>query len=459
LYHILSEPLLEELISYNDVGNFDRCLTKGTLITTDNGYKPVEEIRVGDKVLTHTGALKSVTWVDKHEHEGFAANIRLVGDYRTLMCTDNHPILTAYTKYKKHCFRKDAIKNIEYLRADQLTYKYQFGLLPKRKGLKDIGLSPDMLYVLGWIMADGYVQSYGNVVKITFQGNQLNCAKRCLTIIEDYIKDEKYYYSSNGARRIERKPGHIESFKNGVYKHDLIVCSKKLHSLAVWFGCNPNHKVLNPAVYNNYGNLMPFIIGWLEGDGHQRLNANYDGYTRNGIELTTIYEDLIHQCRQILIDHGIYSSIRKIPQRRENHQTQYGILISNEYVNKTLSFYESYKYQTVQIAKQTAKNIETEDGFWVPIKLLGLRKIKEPVYNFEVRDDHTYVANGITTHNCMALMQVMIYREQLFNVVVKKKEKENKSRMLFDGPIFAQNWFEDKPQSSMLDDNVYTFGT
>jgi hypothetical protein len=43
--------------------------------------------------------------------------------------------------------------------------------------------------------------------------------------------------------------------------------------------------------------------------------------------------------------------------------------------------------------------------------------------------------------------------------VVKKKEKENKSRMLFDGPIFAQNWFEDKPQSSMLDDNVYTFGT
>jgi hypothetical protein len=59
----------------------------------------------------------------------------------------------------------------------------------------------------------------------------------------------------------------------------------------------------------------------------------------------------------------------------------------------------------------------------------------------------------------MAYMQVMIYREQLFNVVVKKKEKENKSRMLFDGPIFAQNWFEDKPQSSMLDDNVYTFGT
>lgn len=38
----------------------------------------------------------------------------------------------------------------------------------------------------------------------------------------------------------------------------------------------------------------------------------------------------------------------------------------------------------------------------------------------------------------MALMQVMIYREQLYNVVVKKKEKENKQKMLFDGPILRR---------------------
>ena len=58
----------------------------------------------------------------------------------------------------------------------------------------------------------------------------------------------------------------------------------------------------------------------------------------------------------------------------------------------------------------------------------------------------------------MALMQVMIYREQLYNVVVKKKEKENKQKMLFDGPIFAQSWFnDDTPRVFSNDDNVYTF--
>lgn len=63
----------------------------------------------------------------------------------------------------------------------------------------------------------------------------------------------------------------------------------------------------------------------------------------------------------------------------------------------------------------------------------------------------------INTDRVMALMQVMIYREQLFNVVVKEKEKENKSRLLFDGPIFAQNWFDDESPVKFDDDNVYTF--
>ena len=56
----------------------------------------------------------------------------------------------------------------------------------------------------------------------------------------------------------------------------------------------------------------------------------------------------------------------------------------------------------------------------------------------------------------MTLMQIMIYRESLYNVVVKEKEKENKNQMLFDGPIFAQNWF-DTDNEQHYDDNVYTF--
>lgn len=60
----------------------------------------------------------------------------------------------------------------------------------------------------------------------------------------------------------------------------------------------------------------------------------------------------------------------------------------------------------------------------------------------------------------MALMQVMIYREQLYNVKVKEKKEENRNRVLFEGPIFAQSWFDDYSPNIMTkasDDNVYTF--
>ena len=56
----------------------------------------------------------------------------------------------------------------------------------------------------------------------------------------------------------------------------------------------------------------------------------------------------------------------------------------------------------------------------------------------------------------MSLIQVMIYREQLYNVVVKEKKKQNKSRLLFDGPIFSQDmWYDDTMYN--VDENVYTF--
>ena len=448
LYNILSEPLLQELIAYNDTGNFDRCLTKGTLVTTINGDKPVEEIDRTDKVLTHTGKYQNVTWTDKHVHNGNIVVLKCTGDYQELKCTDNHPILVKYTNYKKHKFRNLDYLNEDFLRADKLTNKYQFTLLPKRKLNNKLNISKRFLYLMGWMLSDGYCSPKSNEVKITFQKNQLECLKQCEQIIYEF---------DNSAKCVIKE-------EKGCYR--LITYNKQLHDYAIRFGCQVNNKKLAYDVYNNYSDLMPFVLGILEGDGHQKLNANYDGYTRNCIEFSTVYEELLRQCRQILIDNGIYSSIRKI-KSRNNRKTQYSLLISGEYVKKLLSYYTwdddynyepiySYKFVMPSVNKNTSKVLEDEHGFWVPIKLLHIYATTETVYNFEVQEDHTYVANGVLTHNCMALMQVMIYREQLYNVKVKEKEKDNKNRLLFDGPIFAQDWFDDRPTQSS-DDNVYTF--
>lgn len=436
LYNIMSEPLLEELIAYNDNGNFDRCLTKGTLITTNKGDIPIEEIGINDLVLTDKGNFKPVTWTDKHTHCGNIVTLQYSGDYQKLICTDNHPILVRYTDKLSHKFRKlDCLKE-GFLRADQLKYKYQFALVPKRNIIsKPRTIDDRMLYVLGWIMGDGYCNPKNNEVKITYQLNQLQCAEQCKEIIEKFDPTVP-------CKLIRDK------FKN-CYR--LFVYSKKLHKLAIDFGCIPNNKKINNEVYNNHTDLIPFILGLLEADGHQKY-INYDGYNRNAIEISTIYEELIRQCRQILLDNGIYSTIREIKPR--NGKRQVNLQITGEYVYKLLNYYSynepntscpifSYKFKQIEYKHTKSIVLKDNKGFWVPIRLLENRKTKETVYNIEVQDDHTYVANGIATHNCMALIQVMIYREQLYNVKVKEVKKENRNRVLFDGPIFTQQWFRD----------------
>lgn len=436
LYNIMSEPLLEELIAYNDNGNFDRCLTKGTLITTNKGDIPIEEIGINDLVLTDKGNFKPVTWTDKHTHCGNIVTLQYSGDYQKLICTDNHPILVRYTDKLSHKFRKlDCLKE-GFLRADQLKYKYQFVLVPKRNIIsKPRTIDDRMLYVLGWIMGDGYCNPKSNEVKITYQLNQLQCAEQCKEIIEKFDPTVP-------CKLIRDK------FKN-CYR--LFVYSKKLHKLAIDFGCIPNNKKINNEVYNNHTDLIPFILGLLEADGHQKY-INYDGYNRNAIEISTIYEELIRQCRQILLDNGIYSTIREIKPR--NGKRQVNLQITGEYVYKLLNYYSynepntscpifSYKFKQIEYKHTKSIVLKDNKGFWVPIRLLENRKTKETVYNIEVQDDHTYVANGIATHNCMALIQVMIYREQLYNVKVKEVKKENRNRVLFDGPIFTQQWFRD----------------
>lgn len=51
--------------------------------------------------------------------------------------------------------------------------------------------------------------------------------------------------------------------------------------------------------------------------------------------------------------------------------------------------------------------------------------------------------DNVNVDRVMSLTQVMIYREQLYNVKVKEVKEENKRRVLFDGPIFTQEWFRD----------------
>src|SRR5699024_8809123 len=71
------------------VGGFP-CFEKGTLITTKEGLKKIEDVRKGDFVLTHTNTFKKVVKTMKRNKRGIY-RLRVQGSPKTKI-TDEHPI-------------------------------------------------------------------------------------------------------------------------------------------------------------------------------------------------------------------------------------------------------------------------------------------------------------------------------------------------------------------------------
>lgn len=77
---------------------------------------------------------------------------------------------------------------------------------------------------------------------------------------------------------------------------------------------------------------------------------------------------------------------------------------------------------------------------------------KKNLYNImsEPLLEELIAANDVVNvDRVMALTQVMIYREQLYNIKVKEVKKENRNRVLFEGPIFTQEWFHDDETNNL----------
>lgn len=72
------------------------CLLPGQLIHTINGAKKIEDIQVGDLVLTHKGRFRSVVKTMNRHYDGGVSTIYVTrGPHQGVTVTDEHPILVA----------------------------------------------------------------------------------------------------------------------------------------------------------------------------------------------------------------------------------------------------------------------------------------------------------------------------------------------------------------------------
>jgi hypothetical protein len=94
-----SNGIVPMLRNFNDTARYvDQCFTPDTLVTTDQGPRPIADIKAGDRVLTSKGTYETVQKQVIHQYKGQMFAITLEGHDTPVRVTEEHPILSLKAK-------------------------------------------------------------------------------------------------------------------------------------------------------------------------------------------------------------------------------------------------------------------------------------------------------------------------------------------------------------------------
>jgi intein/homing endonuclease len=411
MHKIYDLALLEELKRFNSKdGNFDRCLVEGTVILTGAGEVPIEQIEEGTKVLTHTGNYRAVTRTTQHLSEKLT-DIYVVGQPNPLTCTSDHPVLVNFQNKRAGNRHWKYQERTGFKAAETLIPYRDFVLIPKRVSIP-APVTSEEAYIIGWYIGDGYLNR--NTFSITFGKNEKLQADRVSEIINRL-------HLQHDAFRANTKSTCTVKFHGGYYK--LTKTSRYVAGLFKKYGGTARNKKYEL-------NCIHSAIGLLEAEGSLKTSP------REAIEISMMPSHIIKHLRQVLIDHGVWSTynVTKTGLHRLN--------IPSSYAQKLCSFTSMYAFESINVQNRNVV-LETEYGFWTPVKQVDTREESRPVYNCEVEIDHTYVSNGFVTHNCMAMIVGMFMMQEMFNTEASPQNRTPHNDWfdnMYNGtPIFADD--------------------
>ena len=390
-HKIYDTALLMEARKFNHKGNYDRCLIGGTQLQTIKGNVPIEEISIGDLVLTHKGRYRSVT-KKTHSLSEKLTEIFIVGQNEPLVCTHDHPVLVSHQKKRAGNRHWGYEENQQFEPAEGLVPVQDYVFIPKRKGLRP-ELPPDEAYIVGWYIGDGHLSK--NSFKITFSSKEYEQAKKVAEIVDrlHLLHDSAGHGNTKKTSTIKKFEGYYILTKTSAYVAELF---RKYGGTA-----NNKHYKLN---------CIHSAIGIIEAEGSLKKTP------REAIEVGMNEKEVIKHLRQVLIDHGIWSSYRV------TNKGLHKLTIPSRYAEKLCQYSTLYELKSKTVRGRTVA-LETEEGFWTPVKAVRTRAEAVEVFNCEVEEDHTYVSEGFVTHNCMALIIGMYMMQEMFNSEVKSDPK------------------------------------
>ena len=360
------------------------CFTGDSLVLTDNGYKRIDEINIGDMVLTHTNQYKKVTNVF---NQGVKDIVNVKGmAIHNIKTTKNHKFLTRerYRLWNNDRRSYDRLFHApEWVEVKDLTGSHYLGLainqeseLPAWDG-----------YTNSWDTGYGVKTHHTNFIKPLLENNDF------WWLMGRYVADG--WHRSQSGIVIAVPDNKLEEFENRVGNlfnysiskertaNKIHIPIKELELFTEQFGYYAHGKKVSSEVLNLPADLLKsFIEGYFSGDG------SYSEDTKL-YKCTTTSEELIYGIGQCIakVYHRPYSIYKT--NRPDTHVIE----------GRTVNQRDTYSLHFKMTAGKQDQAFYEDGHIWFPFSGLESNG-EETVYDIEVEDDHSFTVFNTIVHNC-----------------------------------------------------------
>ncbi len=422
-----------DLVRGIDAGYIDSvsmgCVKAGTMISLPDGYSvPIENLKVGQKIVTHLGNAKEVKNLQIRQYTDDIYKIHVMGIQDPLWITNEHP-MWVITKDQFKCTRRKTSKVCKCTPQDKIkTYCKYLNLKGEDtdKACEHINkeyvfdfIETENLEVGDWAAFPfskevnnpeyatkdfarllGYYLSEGSCIKtkkglpaglsFCFNKKETDFINEVVKLLNIFKTNDNDVHLHNGSK----KSGRDMVVDISIFDQDL---AKQIHFLC---GEYAKYKKLDQSVLEWSPEIQLELLGaYINGDGCS-IKTKYHNAT---IHMSTASQILSQQLYLMLLRNDIIGYHRTIVRNRDRKikdGIQYQINIGT-YYNEKLQKVAMIKEPEKTTNNYTKRRFIYKNYLIAPITKIEKEKYDDLVYNFEVEDDNSYVANNMAVHNCL----------------------------------------------------------
>lgn len=284
------------------IGDDDQCLVKGTIIQTESGLKNIEDIVVGDKVLSYKGTnvdYITVNHITKKPHSSEIYNFKTNLGY-SLSGTHNHTVFArefssnSFLETTKLLKRFDVIYDLTLFSSPLLSvdnvFKSELTLKSKNVEILNKIMSIYPLFNLNELKEGIYVLNYST--------NDIDTLFELFKDLKHHMEDENlnYYYTKNISVNDTlysfvdmgylKKGMRVPIYSNGIIIEDEII------STETYYNCDYVYDLSIPKTRNFIANgivVKNCIYGWRGSDIDIITKRFEQDYKPSVKQLTTNY--------------------------------------------------------------------------------------------------------------------------------------------------------------------------